>query len=116
PGDSDKWVCGKAFSFYKRPDGVIVGTCKMGWVTTSSDEGQTWSQPIVPATLVTGKAKIWGQHTRDGRYALVYNPSRRNRFPLVIVTGDDGIHFRDMRLVQGELPTQRYAGLHRSIG
>jgi hypothetical protein len=47
---------------------------------------------------------------------LVYNPSTRNRFPLVVVTGDDGITFRDMRIVQGELPVQRYAGLHRSIG
>src|SRR5439155_7540014 len=55
PGDSDKWVCGKAFSFYKRPDGVLVGVCKMGWTTTSNDEGQTWSQPLVPPTLVTGK-------------------------------------------------------------
>ena len=116
PGDSEKWVAGKAYSFFRRPDGVLVGVSKMGWTTTSRDEGATWSQPLVPPTLITGKAKVWGQQTPDGRYALVYNPSRRNRYPLAIVTGEDGITFRDMRLVQGELPIQRYEGLRRSIG
>jgi hypothetical protein len=116
PGDSDKWVAGKAYSFFTRIDGAIVGVSKMGWVTTSSDGGQTWTRPAVPPTLVTGKAKVWAQRTRDGRYALVYNPSARNRFPLVVVTGEDGITFRDMRIVQAELPRQRYPGLHRSIG
>jgi hypothetical protein len=116
PGDDAKWVCGKAFSFFKRPDGIRVGVCKMGFVTTSADEGATWSMPIVPPTLVTGKAKVWSQRTCDGRYALVYNPSRKNRFPLVIVTSNDGVHFRDMRIVQGELPVQRYPGIFRSIG
>jgi hypothetical protein len=116
PGDSDKWVAGKAYSLFRRADGVWVGVSKMGWTTISHDGGETWSQPAVPPTLVTGKAKVWSQQTRDGRFVLVYNPSRRNRFPLTIVTGDDGVHFRDMRIVQGELPVQRYAGLHRSIG
>ena len=117
PGDNEKWVAGKAYSFFRRRlDDAFVGISKMGWTTLSRDDGQTWSQPVVPPTLVTGKAKVWSQRTRDGRFALVYNPSRKNRFPLAIVTGDDGVTFRDMRIVQGELPVQRYAGLHRSIG
>ena len=116
PGDSDKWVAGKAYSFFRRPDGSLVGVSKMGWTTTSRDDGRTWSQPLVPPTLVTGKAKVWSQQTRDGRYAMVYNPSRKNRFPLIIVTSDDGVTFRDMRIVQGELPVQRYEGKFRSIG
>jgi hypothetical protein len=116
PGDNEKWVAGKAYAFFRRADGALVGISKMGWTTLSRDDGETWSQPLVPPTLVTGKAKVWSQRTRDARYALVYNPSRKNRFPLAIVTGDDGVTFRDMRIVQGELPVQRYAGLHRSIG
>jgi hypothetical protein len=116
PGDNQKWVAGKAYSFFRRADGVLVGISKMGWTTLSSDEGRTWSQPVVPRSLITGKAKVWAQRTRDGRYALVYNPSQRNRFPLAILTSDDGINFADCRIVQGELPIQRYAGLHRSIG
>jgi hypothetical protein len=116
PGDSEKWRCGKAFSFFRRPDDTLVGVCKMGFVTTSSDNGKTWSQPVVPATLITGKAKVWCQRTSDGRYVLVYNPSRGTRYPLIAVTSDDGVHFRDMRIIQGELPIQRYTGMHRSIG
>ena len=116
PGDSEKWVAGKAYSFFRRPDGVLVGVSKMGWTTTSDNDGATWTRPLVPPTLVTGKAKVWSQRTADGRYALVYNPSTRNRYPLAIVTGDDGVRFRDMRIVQGELPIQRYEGRFRSIG
>src|SRR5439155_20259147 len=117
PGINEKWVAGKAYSFFRRDNGKeLVGISKMGWVTTSRDDGRDWTQPVQPPSLITGGAKVWGQRTRDGRYALVYNPSTRNRFPLVIVTSDDGIHFRDMRIVQGELPRQRYPGLHRSIG
>lgn len=116
PGDNEKWVAGKAYTFFTRPDGAIVGVSKMGWTTISFDDGRTWQQPAVPPTLVTGKAKVFAHRTPDGRYALVYNPSRRNRFPLVLVTGDDGVNFGDMRLIHGELPIQRYAGADRSIG
>jgi hypothetical protein len=116
PGDDQKWVAGKAYSFFRNKAGLLVGVSKMGWTTTSTDDGATWSQPSVPPTLITGKAKVWAQRTSDGRYALVYNPSRKHRYPLIIVTSDDGVHFRDMRLVQGELPIQRYQGVFRSIG
>jgi hypothetical protein len=115
PPDAGKWVFGKAFSFYTRPNNSIVGICKMGATVVSRDDGQTWSEPVVPPTLVTGKAKVWTQRTPDGRYALVYNPSARQRWPLIVVTGD-GTTFSDMRIVQGELPIQRYAGDDRSVG
>jgi len=116
PGDSDKWVAGKAYSFFNRKDGLLVGISKMGFTTSSSDNGKTWVMPGIPSTLVTGKAKVWSQQTSDGRYALVYNPSTKTRFPLAVVTSDDGEHFRDMRIVQGELPIQRYEGKFRSVG
>jgi hypothetical protein len=111
-----KWVFGKALSFEKRPDGAWLGVSKMGWCIVSHDDGKTWTAPVVPSSFVTGKAKAWLQRTRDGRYALVYNPSRRNRYPLVVATSSDCVHFHDMRLVQGELPIQRYPGDDRSIG
>lgn len=116
PGDSEKWRSGKAFSFYERPDGLRVGISKMGFTTCTVDAGQTWSQPVVPPTLVTGKAKVWSQKTADGRYALAYNPTRRSRFPLVAVASDDAVTFSGMRVVQGELPRQRYEGRFRSVG
>ena len=30
PGDSDKWVAGKAYSFFRRPDGALVGVSQDG--------------------------------------------------------------------------------------
>lgn len=116
PGDSDKWRAGKAWSFFKRPDGLRVGISKMGFTTCSADDGKTWSRPEVPPTLVTGKAKVWTQKTKDGRYALAYNPTTRTRYPLISVSGDDGQHFSGMRIVHGELPLQRYPGRARSVG
>jgi hypothetical protein len=117
PGINEKWVAGKAYSFFRRGNkDELVGVSKMGWVTTSPDGGKTWTQPVQPPTLVTCGAKVWSQRTADGRYALVYNPATKNRFPLAIVTGDDGVRFKDMRIVQGELPRQRYEGKFRSLG
>ena len=106
----------KAMSLFHRKDGALVGIRKNGWVTVSRDNGDTWSKPVIPKTLVTGTGKVWGQRTRDGRYVLVYNPDKKNRFPLVMVTGDDGAAFRDMRVVHGELPRQRYVGAHKNVG
>lgn len=107
---------GKAMAFYHRKDGALVAVMKWGWVLVSHDEGETWSSPVRPPTLVSGMAKTWGQRTADGRYLLAYNPSLTERFPLVAVTGEDGITFGDMRVVHGELPPKRYPGLHKDIG
>lgn len=106
----------RAMSFFHRKDGALVGIGKKGFTIVSNDEGQTWSQPVQPPTLVTGNAKVWGQRTSDGRYALVYNPDPRIRFPLVLVSGDDGAHFANMRVVFGDKPEMRYPGLNKSAG
>jgi hypothetical protein len=107
---------GKGFSFFHRKDGALVGIAKLGFVVVSTDEGETWSTPVRPRSLVTGGAKVWGQRTSDGRYALVYNPHPSERFPLVIVTGDDGITFRDTRVIFGEKPPLRYPGKYKAPG
>ncbi len=107
---------GKAICFYHRADGALVGLMKWGWVTFSRDEGETWSSPTRPASLVAGMAKVWGQRTPNGKYALFYNPHLLNRFPLIMVHGDDGITFRDMRIVNGERPPIRFPGLYKVEG
>ena len=112
----DKDMQLKAMSFFHRKDGALVGIGKKGWVTISTDEGNTWSRPVRPPSLVTGNGKVWGQRTSDGRFALLYEPDKQKRFPLVIVTGDDGITFREMRVVHGELPIQRYEGANKNVG
>jgi len=116
PPTVNGWKFGKAFCFYHRKDGMLVGLCKMGFMTLSNDAGKTWSEPVIPPTLVAGSGKVWGQHTADGRYALVYNPDRDKRFPLVLVYGDDGSEFRNMRVLHGELPQQRYPGKYKDFG
>jgi hypothetical protein len=109
---------GKAFCFYERAGNQWIGLTKMGFATTSNDGGKTWSEPVLPPTLVVGAAKVWGQRTNDNRYILSYNPDpkRAKRFPLVIVTGDDGNHFKDMRVVHGEYPSLRYPGKYKDFG
>lgn len=107
---------GKGFSFYHRKDGDMVGISKMGFVTVSKDDGDSWSKPVNPPTFVTGAAKAWGQKSNDGRYALIYNPSTAKRYPLVLVHGDDGKNFYDMRVIHGEFPHLRYPGLYKDVG
>ena len=107
---------GKAMSFFHRADGSLVAVGKKGWVTVSRDEGHTWSQPVRPRTLLTGNGKVWGQKISGGQYILVYNPHKDLRYPLAVVTGDDGITFGDMRVIHGELPRQRYPGENKNPG
>lgn len=108
----------KALSFYHRRDGAVVGLWKSSWAALSKDEGRTWSAPVKVPTLVMAEAKISGQRTPDGRYALIYNPraDNRHRWPLAIVTGEDGIHFDNLLTVQGDIPPRRYNGLDKAFG
>jgi hypothetical protein len=107
---------GKAMCFFHRADGAMVCVMKWGWVMVSQDEGTTWSQPTRPASLVTGMAKVWGQRAADGKYVLFYNPDPVKRYPLVMVHGEDGITFGDMRIVNGDVPRMRYLGLNKGEG
>lgn len=108
----------KALSYYKRPDDVVVGLWKNNLAALSMDNGKTWTKISTYPTLKTCGAKVWGQRTSDERYALIYNHSAslRNRFPLVIITGEDGYSFDNMSAVNGEVPPMRYQGIHKSIG
>jgi len=116
PPSINGWQFGKAFSFYHRKDGQLVGICKMGFTTVSPDGGKTWPPPLLPPTLIAGSGKVWGQRTNDGHYALVYNPDHGKRWPLVMVSSDDGETFRAMRVIHGELPQRRYAGKYKDPG
>jgi hypothetical protein len=108
----------KALSFYHRADGKVVGLWKGAWAALSEDEGKTWSRPVQISSKPTTQAKEWGQRTTDGRYAIVYNPTMDNdhRYPLVVITSNDGIDFDNMLLVNGEVPHKRYPGWHKEHG
>jgi hypothetical protein len=107
---------GKAMCFYTRKDGNLVSLSKFRWVSTSADGGKTWEQPVRPKSLSTGWGKLWAQGTPDGRYALIYNPHPINRWPLLLLTSDDGITFSRPMSVNGPLPERRYDGKYKDIG
>lgn len=107
---------GKAMCFFKRQDGTLVAVSKRRWVTTSADSGKTWAQPIRPKSLITGGGKVWGQKISDGRYVLIYNPDIDKRWPLAMLTSNDGITFSNPMSINGELPEQRYEGKFKDKG
>lgn len=109
----------KALSFFTRKDGTVVGIWKKAWTSISVDHGKTWSVPVQAPGVARTFAKLWGQKTSDGRYALAYDPFDSPpgyRWPLVVTTSDDGITFDHMLAVYGELPLRRYPGLAKNNG
>ena len=109
---------GKAFSFFHRADGVVVGLWKNQYSALSPDDGKTWTKITRNTTLWTDGAKTWGQRTDDGRYAIVHNQSatHRNRFPMTVMTSEDGHLFDNLLCLRGEVPPKRYQALHKRIG
>jgi len=109
---------GKAFNFFHKSDGSVVGIWKNQYAAISYDEGKSWSKISQNKSLLTCGAKTWGQQTEDSRYAIVHNhsPTRRNRYPMVVMTSDDGHLFDDMLCLRGEVPQKRYQGLHKNTG
>lgn len=109
---------GEAFSYYSRKDGAIVGFWKRSATALSTDGGKHFSPPVKAETLTMAGGKIWAQQTEDNRYALIYNPIKIDeyRYPLIVVSSDDGIVFDDMVLVQGEVPPRRFYGRWKDFG
>jgi hypothetical protein len=109
---------GSSPSVYHRKDGVAVAHFKSSLAALSTDRGETWSTPVQIPSIVTAGAKTWGQRTADGRFALLYIPAPYNshRWPLALVTSDDGIVFDNMLLVHGEVPPQRFSGRAKDFG
>lgn len=109
---------GAALSAYRLPDGRVAGLWKHALCAVTADEGATWSKPERSPSLIMSGGKVWGERTSDSRYALVYNPSPigNHRWPLTIVTGDDGLTFDQMLVVHGEVSPRRYDGQHKNYG
>ncbi|KQB36948.1 BNR 2 domain containing protein [Flavobacterium daejeonense] len=106
----------KAFSYYHLPNGNVIGLWKHALTSMSKDNGKTWEYNALRAPgFVNSNAKIWGQKMSDNRYATVYNPSEY-RWPLAISTSDDGLTYKDLLLVHGEISPMRYGGNYKSAG
>lgn len=108
----------QALSFFHRPDGAVVALWKHSLAALSTNEGKSWTTPVKVPTLIMDGAKVWGQKTPDGRFALVYNPvdDSLRRYPLAIVTGDDGIHFDNLLYIAADSSPRRFSGSHKDFG
>lgn len=108
----------QALSYYHRKDGKVVGLWKKSFATLSDDDGLTWSSPRVMPSLIMAGGKNWGQRTKDGRYAMSYNPieTQEYRYPLIVTSSEDGISFDDMGVVHGEVPPRRFYGRWKDFG
>lgn len=106
----------KAYCDYTLPDGRLACLWKHALTSVSDDGGHTWAEPVERARgFVNSNAKIWGQRLCDGTYATVYNPSEY-RWPLAISLSGDGLDYRTLNLVCGEVPPMRYGGNYKSYG
>lgn len=108
----------KAISCYTLPDGRIMGVCKNSMVTETDAEGSCWEPLVKCPSLETSTGKVWGQRTGDGKYALVYNPTTdsAHRWPLALVTGEDGRKFDGLSALTPEISPCRYAGILKNLG
>lgn len=115
PGDGRTY---QAFQWYHIDQETIIGMWKHSLVARSNDGGTTWSDVTFCPSLVMSGQKIWGEKLSDGTYALVYDPTleTQHRYPMCVVTSQDGIAFDRMRLVHGEVPMTRYAGFWKDFG
>lgn len=108
----------QAFCFYTLPDQRVVGLYKHADVNISEDGGESWGDYTRCTSIETSTGKIWGERTEDGRYALVYNPSTdsMHRWPLAVVTSDDGENFDQLLTLTPFVPPTRYEGWAKNLG
>jgi len=108
----------QATSYFHRRDGKVVALWKWSYAALSADEGRTWSTPVRCPSLIMAGGKQWGQRTADRRYAIAYNPieTQPYRYPLIVITSDDGITFDDMCVVHCEVPPRRFMGENKDFG
>lgn len=106
-----------SFCWYHIDENNVVALWKQSRVARSCDGGETWEFRTEPSFATSG-AKSWGQKTADGKFAIAYDASisGEHRYPLVVVTSDNGIVFDDMACVFGEVPPHRYFGECKDFG
>ena len=109
-------VKGKALSYVTRPDGSTLGIWKNRLVATTTNQGESWSEKKFAANLPNNASKYWLQNTADGRYALIFNPTNRNRYPLAVTTSEDSATFKGLASIHSELPDQRFGGYLKNMG
>lgn len=108
----------QATSYYHRKDGNVVALWKWSYAAISTDEGHSWSSPVKIPSFIMAGGKQWGQRTSDGRFAVCYNPieTQPYRYPLIVITSNDGVVYDSMSVVHGEVPPRRFMGENKDFG
>ena len=108
----------QAFCWYHIDDESIIGMWKHSRCARSDDGGKTWSEVRVSPSLVMSGQKVWAQKTGDGKYAMIYDPTLESthRWPMCVTTSEDGLAYKDMLLVHGEVPPMRFGGFWKDYG
>ncbi|MCC5804690.1 MAG: hypothetical protein JJU00_00050 [Opitutales bacterium] len=109
-------VSGRALSWFRQPEGRVVGIWKGAQISYTDDEGQSWERPGAAPGFWRNGSKYWAQETSDGRFAIVFNPTSRLRHPLAVTLSEDGSRFTDLLSIHGELPHQRFPGYYKNMG
>ena len=108
----------RAPSFCPLVDGAIAAIGKVGVAALSNDGGASWTQPQKAEGIISSGGKCWMQQTAQGRYAILYNPSPdgQHRWPLAVITSEDGYTYGHMLAAGTEVAPMRYGGYLKNNG
>ena len=108
----------RAPSFCPLGDGTVAAIGKVGMFSLSRDGGAAWSEPQKAEGIISSGGKCWMQKTTDGRYAILYNPSPdgQHRWPLAVITSENGYDYNHMLAAGTEVAPMRYGGYLKNHG
>lgn len=108
----------RAPSFCFLPDGNVAAIGKIGVAAISEDGGESWTSPTKAEGIISSGGKCCITRTGDGKYAIVYNPSPdgQHRWPLAVITSEDGYTYDQMLCAGGEVAPMRYGGYLKNFG
>lgn len=110
-------------TWYQIDDGTIVifwrdeGRSCHAWVNTSTDNGRTFSEPVI-SDIPDSMSRLYAGRLSDGRYYLINNthPELLNRMHLMILLSDDGYVFNKIGMLIDDPTAQRLIGLLKCDG
>ena len=110
-------------SWYQTDDGTIVifwrdeGESAHVWVSTSSDGGRTFGDPMI-SDIPDAMSRNFAGRLADGRYYLCSNAnaSLHNRMHLTLLLSDDGHTFNQVFTLVDDPTDQRLVGLLKLRG
>lgn len=110
-------------SWYQTDQGTIIvfwrdegQSCRL-WVNSSTDGGETFSEPMI-SDIPDSMSRVHAGRLTDGRYYLCNNafPTLLNRMHLMLLLSDDGYTFNKVYLLVDDPTSQRLVELLKADG